>query len=189
MTDLFNMEIDVLQMEVDNLEEEISALSNVKKKYTIRQRLDPMNVYGEEEFRQRFRLTKAGVRYLYDLIGAQLELITSRENFTISGLNKILLTLRYYATANFQMATVDFHGISTSSVCNIIPLVSEKIASLATQFIRMPSTDAELEEAKKQFFKIAGMPCVIGAIDGSLVRIQEVGGIQNKTDFFCRKQF
>lgn len=33
------------------------------------------------------------------------------------------------------------------------------------------------------------MPAIIGAIDGTLVKIQEVGGIQNKTDFYCRKQF
>lgn len=186
---MFEMQNDLLQMEVDYLADEISELSNAKKKYTVRQRVNPLEVYDEEEFRRRFRLTKAGVRYLYTLIGAQLEPIISRENFTISGMNKILLTLRYYATGCFHMATADFHGISESSVCNIIPIVSEKIAALSRQFIKMPTTDAELREAKKEFFKIAGMPCVIGAIDGSLVKIQEVGGTQNKTDFFCRKQF
>lgn len=33
------------------------------------------------------------------------------------------------------------------------------------------------------------MPSIIGAVDGTLVKIQEVGGQQNKTDFFCRKQY
>lgn len=33
----------------------------------------------------------------------------------------------------------------------------------------MPNTDAELQQAKQHFFQIAGMPCVIGEIDGSLV--------------------
>lgn len=36
---------------------------------------------------------------------------------------------------------------------------------------------------------MVGMPAIIGAIDGTLVKIQEVGGAQNKTDFFCCKQF
>lgn len=66
-------------------------------------------------------------------------------------------------------------------MCNIIPIVSDKIAALSSHFIRMPSTDAELSKAKKHF-KIARMPAVIGAIDGSLVRIQEVGGAQNQVE-------
>lgn len=76
-----------------------------------------------------------------------------------------------------------------SSVCNIVPVVTGKIAELAPQFIKMPASDDEIEAAKIDFFQIAGMPAVIGAIDGTLIRIQEVGGAQNKTDFFCRKQF
>lgn len=33
------------------------------------------------------------------------------------------------------------------------------------------------------------MPAVVGAVDGTLIKIQEVGGAQNKTMFFCRKQY
>lgn len=184
-----NIENEFLQMEVDRIEDEIAALSNMRKNYTVRQRLNPMDIYDEDEFCRRFRLKKATVRYLYTLIGAELEPLVARVNFTINGLSKILITLRYYATASFHMVSADFYGVSESSVCNIVPIVSEKISALAPQFIRMPSTDAEIIEAKQQFFKIAGMPSVIDAIDGSLIKIQEVGGAQNKTDFFCRKQF
>lgn len=70
-----------------------------------------------------------------------------------------------------------------------MPNVSGKIAGLCHRFIQMPQTDAEIEKIKQDFFTIAGMPSVIGAIDGTLVKIQEVGGNQNKTDFYCRKQF
>lgn len=74
-------------------------------------------------------------------------------------------------------------------MCKIVPIVSDKIASLRKMFIKMPTTKEEIEQTKREFFAIAGMPRIIGAIDGTLVRIQEVSVQQNRTDFFCRKQF
>ncbi|XP_055307749.1 putative nuclease HARBI1, partial [Sitodiplosis mosellana] len=134
-----------------------------------------MNIYSESEFRRRFRLSKDSVRYLYDLIGAELDPLKSRDGFTISGLDKILLTSRYYATASFHIATADFYGVSESSACNIVPIVSDKIAALRAQFIQMPVVDDEIEQNKCDFFSVAGMPGIIGAVDGTLVKIQEVG--------------
>lgn len=188
MDDQINMQIDFLQDEVDNLEQECEKIIK-KKEYKIQIRRDPFTEYSDTEFRRRFRLSKVAVRYLYDLIGADLEPLVVRESFTISGLDKILVTLRYFASASFQIVVGDFYGVSEASVCNIIPLVSNKIASLSRRFIQMPHSDAQIEKAKRDFFRMAGMPSIIGAIDGTLIKIQEVGGIQNKTAFYCRKQF
>lgn len=189
MENLINIENEMLQVEFDRLEDEIQRLASTKKPYTIRARTDPMQIYSENEFRRRFRLPKDAVQYLYNLIGAELEPLVTRPGFTISGLDKILLTLRYYATASFNLVTADFYGVSESSVCNIVPAVSDKIAALRERFIRMPATDDEIEQNKRAFFNVAGMPAIIGAIDGALVKIQEVGGSQNKTIFYCRKQY
>lgn len=189
MDNLINFENDVLEAQIQHLENEIHRLTSIKKPYKIRARPNPMQIYSENEFRRRFRLSKATVQYLYSLIGAELEPLVTRENFTISGLDKILITLRYYATASFLLVTADFYGVSESSVCNIVPVVSEKIAALRERFIQMPTTTHEIETNKRDFFGVAGMPCIIGAIDGTLVKIQEVGGANNKTMFFCRKQF
>lgn len=185
------IENDFIQAEILALDEQIALLSNSNegRTYTVRPRLNPFDTYDDEGFRRRFRLTRNSVRILYELIGEQLEPRVFRENFTISGMDKLLITLRYYATACFQIVTADFYSVSVSSVCNIVPVVSAKIAELSPQFIQMSASNDEIEKAKREFFKIAGMPSVIGAIDGTLIRIQEVGGAQNKTDFFCRKQF
>lgn len=180
------MEIDVLQIEIDALEREIQRLN--RKPYNVKPRLKPI-LYTDEEFRRRFRLSKGTVQYLYDLIGADLEATATRTGFTLSGMDKILLTLRYYATASYHITTADFYGVSESTVCKYVPIVSDKIASLRARFIQMPTTDAEIEKNKLDFFQVAGMPAIIGAVDGTLVKIQEVGGSLNKTAFFCRKQF
>lgn len=189
MENLLNIENERLQAEIDRLEDEIQTIQSARKPYTIRARPDPMLIYSDNEFRRRFRLTKDAVRYLYNLIGAELEPIVERPGFTISGLDKILITLRYYATANYFLVTADFYGVSESSVCSIIPVVSDKIAKLRARFIQMPTTDEAIERNKRDFFSVAGMPAIIGAVDGTIVKIQDVGGTLNKTMFFCRKQF
>lgn len=187
MDALLNSIHDFAQIEIDRLEVEVEKLK--REPYNVAIRSNPMEEYSDEQFRRRFRLTKEAVQYLNSLIGDKLEPKKSRENFTITPLQKILITLRYFATACIHQVIGDFIGVSESSVCKIIPIVAEQIAALCPQFIRMPSTDDELTQTKREFFDIAGVPNVIGAIDGILVKIQEVSGAQNKTDLFSRKQF
>lgn len=178
-----------IQNEIDDIENQIDDLQKPRKVYTVQRRLDPMRDYADDQFRKRFRLSKRVVTFLYSMIGHDLEPVTTRNNFTLSGMDKILITLRYFATACFQLVAADFYGVAESTVCRIIPIVTGKIASLRERFIRMPTTNQEVEEKKREFFRIAGMPAIVGAIDGTLVKILKVGGAQNKTDFFCRKQY
>lgn len=111
MDNLLNIENDILEAEVQDLENEIHTLASNRKPYTIQARPNPMQMYTENEFRRRFRLSKASVQFLYSLIGAELEPVAFRENFTISGIDKILITLRYYATASFYLVNADFYWI------------------------------------------------------------------------------
>lgn len=186
LNDLHNL----LQEEIDRIERQIGVLLQPNRKvYTVKNRLNAFEDLNEEEFRRRFRLSKDTVRELHSLIGEQLEQITVREQFNLTAMDKILIALRYYATASFQLVCADFYGVSETTVGKIIPVVSAKIAALRESFIKMPRSDEEIEQKKLEFFRLAGMPCIICAIDGTLVKIQEVGGAQNKTDFFCRKQY
>lgn len=160
-----------IQNEIDDIENQIANLQTPKKPYTIKPRLNPMQEYTDAEFRKRFRLTKRSVNYLHSLIGEDLEPKTSRDGFTLSAIDNILITLRYYASASFHLVSADFYGVSESTVCRIVPIVTDKIASLSQRFIHMPVTNDELAQKKREFFRIAGMPGIIGAIDGTLVKI------------------
>lgn len=178
-----------IQNEIENIEYQIADLQTPRKQYTVQPRLHPFQDFNDDQFRKRFRLTKGAVIYLHSIIGEDLEPKSTRPEFTLCAIDKILITLRYYATACYHLVAADFYGVSESTVCRIVPIVSDKFAALCSRFIRMPTTNEELEEKKRDFFLVAGMPGIIGAIDGTLVKIQEVGGAQNKTDFFCRKQY
>lgn len=63
----------------------------------------------------------------------------------MSAMDRIFITLRYYATASYHRVSADCYGVSEASVCQIVPVVSKKMASLRSRFIRMPTRE-ELDE-------------------------------------------
>lgn len=52
----------------------------------------------------------------------------------------------------------------------------EALARLRPQFIKFPDTPEQLHQAKNDYFAIAGCPSIIGAIDGTHIKIKNPGG-------------
>lgn len=88
----------------------------------------------------------------------------------------VLLTLRFFACGNFLVTVGDYCGVSEATACRVIKKVSGAIAKLADVFICMPTTKDELKQSASDFYTIARFPKVIGAIDGTHVKIQSPGG-------------
>ena len=95
-------------------------------------------------------------------------------NAAISAANRLLLTLRFYATGNMLLTVADFVGVSKSSASLIVKQVSVAIARLCPRYCKMPEGDAR-RQAQQEFYSIARFPFVIGAIDCTHVRIQSPG--------------
>ncbi|XP_023931601.1 putative nuclease HARBI1 [Lingula anatina] len=131
--------------------------------------------YTDEEFRRRYRLTKDAFQELLRLVTPMIAPHNERGN-PIPADIQLLLTLRFYATGTFQMACGDLCDISQSSASRIIKRVSEGIASLKPQFIRFPEGQ-ELQNMKLGFWRIAGFPGVVGAIDCTHIKIPSPGGV------------
>lgn len=142
----------------------------------ILERNNPMLMYDDIDFKKRFRLTKHMVRFLLDIIGPQIEPNDNR-NFPIPAIQKILITLRFYATGSFLITIADNFNVSTSSVSRIVQEVTHYIACQRERFIKLPSNRDELREVCAEFFQIQGFPGVCGAIDCTHVKIQSPGGI------------
>lgn len=79
--------------------------------------------------------------------------------------------------------TVD---MSKSTVCRIIKRVSHAIAARSQFHIKFPTTQEEKQRTKLQFYKIAGFPGVIGAIDCTHIAIQSPGG--DKAELFRNRK-
>ena len=132
------------------------------------------NVYDEEEFRQRYRLTKDAFYELLDIIRPNL-LPHNNRGRPIPVDLQLLLTLRFYATGSFQLACGDLCGISQSSASRIIKKVSTTIARLKNRYITFPE-GVMLQQVKLDFWRIGRIPGVVGAIDCTHVQIPCPGG-------------
>lgn len=150
-----------------------------RRKYNVRERLDPFIYYDAREFKLRFRFTKEEVEEIFELINGKetLDPLVDRPPFTIGGIVKLTVALRFYATSGFYQSIADMFGISKSIVEAIVAEVSYLICHyLRERFIKMPSTVQEIIHSKVEFMRLARFPLCIGAVDGTHVLIQSFGG-------------
>lgn len=87
------------------------------------------------------------------------------------------MALRVYATGGHLLALADFGGMSKASVSRIVVRVSEAIAALRPIYIKFPQTEEEIRKTQQDFYDLYSFPRVIGAIDGTHIRIQSPGKI------------
>lgn len=77
--------------------------------------------------------------------------------------------------------------MSASSVCKFIRRIATALTSMSPDYIKFPEP-ADGHQLSVDFFAIAGMPGVIGCIDGTLIPIVSPGG--NTAELYrCRKGF
>lgn len=149
-----------------------------KRKYTVHEKLDPFKTYDEKQFTSRYRLTKNQVINLYESLDGQrtLEPLQIRDDFTIPGITKLLIALRFYAVGTFAESLSDMFGVSATTVRNTVADVSYLIClKLRNQYLQMTPA-AELWKAKALFHRFAGFPLAIGAIDGTHIKVRSFGG-------------
>lgn len=93
----------------------------------------------------------------------------------VTPMNKLLVTLRFYALGTMVSAVADYININKSTACKIIYKVTDAIARLAPDEIKFPNTEVATLEIQRGFYNIARFPRVIGAIDCTHVKIQSPG--------------
>ena len=150
----------------------------------LRDRLNPLEEFDDENFRRGFRLRKDSVIILTDILKDDVQHQT-RRGLPLTPVQQVLVTLSFYVTASFQKVIGDLFGISNYAVCKVIHQVSRVIAKNRTTFISFP---ANLHETKRRFYGMAGFPCVVGAIDFTHVKIV-CPDRNNAMAFINRKQF
>lgn len=93
-------------------------------------------------------------------------------------MNQLLITLRFYATGSFQLGIRDYFNVSKSTICRIIPRISQLIAELRPLNITFSNQRQTFNRIKHDFFSIRGFPGVIGAVDCTHIKINSPGGDQ-----------
>ncbi|KAJ8930575.1 hypothetical protein NQ314_016607 [Rhamnusium bicolor] len=80
-------------------------------------------------FFRRFRMTKPIVLTVLEQIEENLEVENDLNN-SVSPINQLLTTLRFYACDEHQFSLGDFMGVHPSTVSRIISKVSAAVANL-----------------------------------------------------------
>ena len=92
---------------------------------------------------------------------------------------QIMVALRFDATGSFQQVNADVHNSSKGSVSNITKDVTQCLNSICRQYIKMPTDRAELRNVMHGFHDIANFPNVVGAIDGTHIRLRAPSADEN----------
>ena len=148
---------------------------NERPERVIRDRLNPIEEFSDETFLNRFRFPKAVVVELLEELLTTHEFDDPQKKITsIPAINQLLLTLHFYSSSCFLRTDGDVFGVSKSSTSRIIKKCSAAIASLKDRYISFPNEN-ELQGIKTEFFNIARMPNIVGAIDCTHIPILSPG--------------
>ncbi|XP_055999383.1 putative nuclease HARBI1 [Ostrea edulis] len=157
---------------------------NRPSKRVIRDRLNPLETYTDDELFERYRFRQASVVYLLDLIGGAL--IDSTKINALPPLLQLFVCLRFFATGAYHKLIGDSINVSESTVGRCCRSVTDAILRVRQQFIVFPR-DAQARKTKQEFIKIAGFPNTLGCGDGTFIRI--IAPSENEPDFVNRKGF
>ena len=172
--DLINRDA-VNQIRIDRLRK--SAATN---------RNNPLLKLREREIKEKFRLSSKSIFLLKKKIKRRLKRRTGR-SFALSPLLQILVCLRYLATGAYFNTIADTLKVSRASVSRSVHNVCAALCEIAPIYIRLPSTVTAVSKVKEKFMAMAGMPSVLGCVDGTFVPIQRP--IINAHEFVCRKMY
>ena len=152
-----------------------SGASETYIRRPIKDRINPITAFDNDEFFRRFRVNKEGFAYIYSLVEHRLEEYETNRNSPIPPVIQLGLAIRFYSSGDFQITNGDLFGISQSTMSRKIVAVSQVIASLSADLIRFPNHEQTIE-INNFFLKYANFPGVSGIVDGTHIPIQSPGG-------------
>jgi len=79
------------------------------------------------------------------------------------------------ATNNFLISVGDFMNIHKATAGKYIWQVLQTIARYLSDHIHFPQNQNELSSIKKDFYQLASMPNVVGALDCTHIKIESPG--------------
>lgn len=142
------------------------------RRRTFRQRRDIFREYSDDQLVKRFRLDRAGIIAVTDLVRDRLQCRTER-NRPLDPETKVAITLRYLATGKMQQCSCDDFGTTQPTISRVITQTLDALADpqIRRQFMKFPRTVQEVQRKQREFMETSGFPGVVGAIDGTHVRI------------------
>ncbi|MCP4459512.1 MAG: transposase family protein [Cytophagales bacterium] len=134
--------------------------------------------------KRRFRFDKEGILFLTDLIREKIECSDGRGR-PLPAEVKVMVALRYFASNSHQLTVSDTFHIGQASASRCVNQCMEEWNKLLPKFINFPTNQAELQAIQHGFYSFARFPQVVGAIDGTHVKV--IPERRDENDYVNRK--
>ncbi|KAM3859309.1 putative nuclease HARBI1 [Diretmus argenteus] len=134
----------------------------------VREHFSPLDVLSDRALHARYRLPRNIIQRLVNVVTPHIRRST-RRNFALSPEVQLLAALRFYAAGSFLEVVGDGTGLSKASVSRSVAAVTPILLRHARRHIRMATTREEVRQVHDGFFAMAGIPRVIGLVDGTLI--------------------
>lgn len=169
--------------------EYIDLINNLRiERRILRDRLNPLEYYNDEEFRVRFRFSKDTlINLILPDILPELQRPT-RRSFSLTPIQQICAVLRFYSCGSYQRVVGDTIQIHRTTISKLVRQVSITIiARLKHRYISIPN-ERQKVEISRGFQERCRFPGVIGAIDCTHIKIA-YPHIVNPGMYMNRKNF
>ncbi|XP_063839756.1 putative nuclease HARBI1, partial [Scylla paramamosain] len=142
-----------------------------RQRRTYRVRRDIFAEYDDAELLKRFRLDRAGIVAVTDIVRDKLQSKTERNRALTPEM--VAITLRYLATGKMQQCSCDDFGTTQPTISRAISQTIDALADpeVICQFVAFPHTQREVQQKQAEFMQVTQFPGVVGVIDGTHIRI------------------
>ncbi|CAC5385229.1 HARBI1 [Mytilus coruscus] len=123
---------------------------------------------SNEELRERYRFGREGIMFISNLVSNDISRKTKR-NHALTVPQMVMVTMRFLATGSFLQVVEDTIGLHKGTVSCIVSDVLTSLCNKRDEFIKWPRN---VDETRGDFYRLSGLPNILGAIDGTHVRIQ-----------------
>lgn len=140
----------------------------------------------EEFFRQQLRMNRATFNTVLDVLGARIVRQNSRFRSCLSPAKVLAIGLYRLAHGNSYLTIGPTFNVGKSTVIEAVQDVVGALYELRDDHIKFPETLAEVNASIQSFEELSALPNIVGAIDGSHVRIKTPS--DSAADYFSRYQ-
>ncbi|XP_050048346.3 putative nuclease HARBI1 [Dermacentor andersoni] len=139
----------------------------------FRDRTNPLDAFSEEELQRRVRFGRDGIVFFVEFLRSEIEHPTCGSGALNAEL-QVMLALKFFASGCFLITAGDVIGAHESTASRTVRRVALALVRRRRHWISWPSP-RQVRGVQGCFYAVAGFPRVVGAIDGTHVRIQAPG--------------
>nr|XP_029476770.1 putative nuclease HARBI1 isoform X2 [Oncorhynchus nerka] len=145
----------------------------IRTKRLFKDRQNPLS-FSEEYINERYHFSSHCIVYLADLLTPSLSNDTLR-SCALTAMQTLCIGLHFFACGEYMHAVGDAENLSKSTVCRAIRRVCIALTRILPDFVKFPGHCSQ-QEVKDGFYRIAGLPNVIGVVDSTHISIKAPSG-------------